>query len=152
MVTNLGPNAATDVQVQDILPTGLSFVATTGDCTTAFACALGTLLPGQARTISVRFALLSGAPPVVSNTATVSSSTPDPAIENNSATAITPAVALTYYFAEGATGTFWDCDLLFANPSDNARASHDTVPQGRRPGRHTDVHRRCALAQDGARG
>jgi uncharacterized repeat protein (TIGR01451 family) len=119
-VTNLGPNAANDVLVHDMLPAGLTFVAISGACTTEFPCALGTLLPGQARTITVRYTLLPGAPPVVTNLATLSSSTPDPGIANNTASASTPAPPITYYFSEGATGTFWDSDVMFANPTETA--------------------------------
>jgi uncharacterized repeat protein (TIGR01451 family) len=120
VVTNLGPNAATGVTVQDPLPTGLTFVSTTGDCTTVFPCAFGTLLPGQAKTIMARYALSPSAPPVIANTAWVSSTTPDPGITNNSGTSMTPAPPLTYYFAEGATGSFWDNDVLLANPTSTA--------------------------------
>jgi uncharacterized repeat protein (TIGR01451 family) len=35
-VTNLGPNAASNVMLQDQLPTGLTFVSTSGDCATPF--------------------------------------------------------------------------------------------------------------------
>jgi uncharacterized repeat protein (TIGR01451 family) len=120
VVTNLGPNAATGVTVQDLLPTGLSFVANSGDCATLFPCTLGTVLPGQARTITARYTVSPVAPPVITNIATLSSTTPDPATANNRATATTPAVALTYYFAESATGAFWDDHVLFANPTDTA--------------------------------
>jgi uncharacterized repeat protein (TIGR01451 family) len=119
-VTNLGPNAALDVRVQDLLPTGLTFVANSGDCSTSFPCALGTLLPGQARTISARYVVSPGAPAVITNVASVASATPDPETANNSAAATTPTGALTYYFGEGATGTFWDNEVLIANPTDTA--------------------------------
>jgi uncharacterized repeat protein (TIGR01451 family) len=120
VVTNQGPNAATGVVVQDLLPTGLIFVANSGACATLFPCALGTMLPGEARTITARYTVTPGAPLVITNIATLSSTTPDPATANNRATATTPAAALTYYFGEGATGSFWDNDLLFANPTGTA--------------------------------
>jgi uncharacterized repeat protein (TIGR01451 family) len=116
VVTNQGPNAALDVILDGATPAGLTFVASAGDCTTPFPCSLGTLLPGQTRTITVRYSV---APSVtaVTHTVTTSSSTPDPSLPNNSATASTPADAVTYYLAEGATGTFWDEDVLIANPN-----------------------------------
>jgi uncharacterized repeat protein (TIGR01451 family) len=116
VVTNQGPNAALGVIVEGPTPAGLTLVATEGDCTTPFPCSLGTLLPGQTRTITVRYSV----PPSVTfitHTVTTSSSTPDPSLPNNSATVNTPADAVTYYLAEGATGTFWDEDILIANPN-----------------------------------
>jgi uncharacterized repeat protein (TIGR01451 family) len=120
VVTNLGPNTATSVLVQDPLPAGLTFVANSGDCVTLFPCALGTLLPGQARTITARYSVSPVAPGVIANIASLSSATPDPELRNNSAATTTPAGASSYYFGEGATGTFWDNDVLFANPTDTA--------------------------------
>ena len=40
-VANTGPSAATGVTVDDPIPAGLTFVSTSGDCTTSFPCALG---------------------------------------------------------------------------------------------------------------
>jgi uncharacterized repeat protein (TIGR01451 family) len=116
VATNQGPNAASDVVIQDPTPGGLTFLATAGDCTTAFPCALGTMPPGQAKTITARYAVPSTVTGVVTNTATLSSSTPDPSLANNTATAKTPQDPVTYYLAEGATGTFWDENVLIANP------------------------------------
>jgi uncharacterized repeat protein (TIGR01451 family) len=115
VVTNQGPNAASAVVVEDPTPSGLTFIATSGDCTTAFPCALGTILPGLSKTITARYAVGVGVT-AVSNTATVSSSAPDPKLTNNSGTALTPTPAQTYYFSEGATGEFFDDALLIANP------------------------------------
>ena len=94
-VTNVGPSDATDVTVADPTPPGLTFVANTGDCTTAFPCDLGTLPPAAIRTITATFAIPSGytTPDPIANTATVSSPTPDPAAGNNSATATTSLAA-----------------------------------------------------------
>ena len=89
VVTNQGPDAASEVVIQD--PTaGLTFIATAGDCTTAFPCALGTIPAGQAKTMTVRDAVPSNVAGVITNTATVSSFTPDPTLTNNTATAQTP--------------------------------------------------------------
>jgi uncharacterized repeat protein (TIGR01451 family) len=116
VVTNQGPHAATNVEVDDPTPAGLTFVSTSGDCGTAFPCALGTIAPGLAKTITVRYAVPTGLT-AITNTATVSSSEADPTPSNNSATVRTPAEAKTYYFGEGATGAFFDFDLLLANPN-----------------------------------
>ena len=90
-VTNAGPSDATGVTVADPTPPGLTFVSNTGDCTTAFPCALGTLGPGGSRTITATFAIPSGytTPDPIGNTATVSSTTPEAAAGNNSATSTT---------------------------------------------------------------
>ena len=89
-VTNAGPSDATGVTLADPTPPGLTFVSNAGDCTTAFACNLGTLPPGATRTITATFAIPSGytTPNPIANTATVSSPTP-PAI-SVSATTNTP--------------------------------------------------------------
>ncbi|HXK10479.1 MAG TPA: FG-GAP-like repeat-containing protein [Vicinamibacteria bacterium] len=96
-VTNNGPNTAFGVQVADSTPAGLTFVSNTGDCTTAFPCtALGTLTPGQSRTITSTFLVpldYSGATPV-QDTASVSTTSSDPNAANNSATASTSVTSL----------------------------------------------------------
>jgi len=125
VVSNQGPNAATSVVVQDPTPAGLTLIATSGDCVTAFPCQLGTLLAGRARTITARYATGPTAMAMITNTASVSSPTPDPTLGSNTATAATPAEPRTYYLAEGATGTFWTEEIAIANP--NAAAAPVTM-------------------------
>jgi uncharacterized repeat protein (TIGR01451 family) len=124
-VTNQGPNAATHVVVSDPTPPGLTFLETAGDCVTAFPCTLGTLAPGQVKTITARYAVDASVTGVISNTATVTSATPDPSPSNSTATAQTPPPPIPYYLAEGATGSFWSEDLAIANP--NAAAAPVTL-------------------------
>ena len=50
-VTNPGPYVAPAVTVSNLM-SGLTFVSNSGDCTTAFPCALGDLASGQTRTFS----------------------------------------------------------------------------------------------------
>ena len=92
-VTNAGPSDAVGVTVADATPPGLSFVSNAGDCTTAFACNLGTLPPGASRTITATFAVPSGytTPNPIANTATVSSLTPP--LVSTSAITNTPVAA-----------------------------------------------------------
>ena len=74
--------------VSDATPTGLVFVSTTGDCTTAFPCALGVVPAGATRTITATFAVpitYPGLGPIV-NVASVSATTPDDTAANNTAT------------------------------------------------------------------
>ena len=87
-VANAGPSAATGVRVDDPTPAGLTLVSTSGDCTTAFPCALGTMAPGTTRTIAATYTVAGGtaAPPEITNAATVLSGISDPNPANNSAT------------------------------------------------------------------
>ena len=86
-VKNFGPSAATSVQVADTTPSGLTFVSSAGDCTTAFPCALGTLAVGDQRVITATYAVPTryAGPPPIRNSASVSSAVPDPILANNTA-------------------------------------------------------------------
>ncbi len=86
-VTNNGPSQATGVAVSDPTPANLTFVSNSGACTTAFPCSLGTLNNGQSVTITATFSVPASFRGSFSNTATVSSTTTDPSLLNNSATA-----------------------------------------------------------------
>ncbi len=89
-VTNHGPAAAQAVTVTDPTPVGLTFVSTAGACTTVFPCALGAIAVGDVRTITATYT--AGSVPdgtIVTNVATVTSTTPDSVATNNSATVVT---------------------------------------------------------------
>jgi uncharacterized repeat protein (TIGR01451 family) len=100
VVTNAGPDAATDVQVTDALPGGVAFVSATGS---GWACGH----TGNASVICTRPALAAGAtaptigvvvtapetPTHLSNTAAVTATTLDPVPGNNSSTAPTAVLA-----------------------------------------------------------
>ena len=103
-VANAGSSNATAVQVNDPIPAGqsvLSAISSTGSCTLppglpptgTVGCALGTLGPGGQATITIvtRIGANVAAGPAT-NTATVSTTTPDPNAANNSASA-TVAIA-----------------------------------------------------------
>ncbi|TCC27359.1 DUF11 domain-containing protein [Kribbella speibonae] len=92
-VTNNGPSAAQSVKVTDPVPAPLRYVSSKtsiGSCTEAdgtVTCAVGTVAPGDVVTVTVVANVPSGTPPnQLGNTATVSSPTPDPVDDNNSAT------------------------------------------------------------------
>jgi uncharacterized repeat protein (TIGR01451 family) len=92
LVTNAGPSDAVDVALSESTPAGLTFVSASAPCTLGFPCALGTIAAGaSAPTVTVTFAVPSGytTPDPISNTASASSATVDPATGNNSATAST---------------------------------------------------------------
>jgi uncharacterized repeat protein (TIGR01451 family) len=90
-VANAGPSVATGVRVDDPTPAGLALVSVSGDCATAFPCALGTMAPGTTRTIAATYTVAGGtaAPPEIINAATVISGISDPNSANNRATIIT---------------------------------------------------------------
>jgi len=89
-VTNGGPTAADDVTVTDVLPAGATFVSATpsqGSCsgTTTVTCTLGTIAHGSAATIVLVVRPTAVGP--LSNTATVTSTTPDGDSLDNASTA-----------------------------------------------------------------
>ncbi len=89
VVTNNGPSDAQGVSVADPTPANLVFVSNAGDCTSAFPCVLGALPAGATRNITTTFQIPSAYPAgtPIDNTATVSSTTPDPVPGNNASTA-----------------------------------------------------------------
>ncbi len=99
-VRNLGPSVAVDVEVEDELPaavTLLSATASQGSCSasgSAVTCALGTLPAGATATITVSVLTDPSLPHghALTNTATVTSDTPDPDSSNNAATETTAVV------------------------------------------------------------
>jgi uncharacterized repeat protein (TIGR01451 family) len=87
-VTNLGPGAASDVVVSDPTPAGLVFFSNSGACTTPFPCALGTVAAGEAKVITSTWVVASAPPPSITNTASVSTSTPDSNTANDTSSAV----------------------------------------------------------------
>jgi uncharacterized repeat protein (TIGR01451 family) len=90
VATNHGPNAAPDARVVDALPASVTFVSASAGCTHAAGqvdCALGTLASGATATVTITVTPRERG--VITNTAVVSSSAPDPDRSNNTATAET---------------------------------------------------------------
>lgn len=93
-VTNKGPDTAKETVVSDPLPDGLAFVSADSPCAASGSsevrCALGSLAPGASVTLKIVVHIPSSATDGFVNTATVSSTTPDPDLSNNSSTASIP--------------------------------------------------------------
>ena len=98
-VTNFGPDAAGVVLLADVIPSsilnpqfsldnGVTFQLWTGSIN------LGRLAPGQVVTIIIRGTVSQTAAGVITNTAVVSSPTPDPNLANNTSTVETPVSAV----------------------------------------------------------
>jgi len=83
-VTNNGPDTAENVVLTDGLPSNVNFVSVSGtNCsgTTSITCLLGNLNSGASETVSITVIPFKGRS--VSNTVSVTSSTPDPDSDNN---------------------------------------------------------------------
>jgi uncharacterized repeat protein (TIGR01451 family) len=110
-----GPDAASAVTVTDALPSEVTFVSATasqGSCTgtSTVTCDLGTVAAGAANdaTVTIVVTPAESAVPGLTNTASASSSTADPAAQNNEASAGTTVNAAvppsgTYVRPKGAT-------------------------------------------------
>jgi uncharacterized repeat protein (TIGR01451 family) len=87
VATNNGPNAAPDARLLDTLPAGVTFVSASTGCIHSAGqvdCDLGTLAPGASATVTIT--VTPKARGVITNTATLGSSAPDPDRSNNRAT------------------------------------------------------------------
>ena len=91
-VTNLGPAAAQNVLVSDPTPPGLAQLQYSADNGLTWypwngSHSLGLLSSGESAKLLIRGTVSVGAAPVITNTATVTSTTPDPNPSNNTARA-----------------------------------------------------------------
>jgi uncharacterized repeat protein (TIGR01451 family) len=114
-VHNEGPDTASAVTVTDVLPSEVALMSATasqGSCagTSTVTCGLGTLAAGAANDATVTLVVTpsDNAVPGLTNTASASSSTADPAAENNEGSADTTVTApaphpSTYVRPKGAT-------------------------------------------------
>ena len=90
-VTNSGPASAANTFVDDATPSGLTFAGNSGACSGPFPCALGTLTVGQSVVITATYNVPANfVGTTITNTATVSTSSPETNTSNNSSTAATP--------------------------------------------------------------
>jgi uncharacterized repeat protein (TIGR01451 family) len=93
-VSNAGPNTATAPTLADPTPPGLNLVSATAPCAGGFPCSLADLAAGASVVVTVTYqvpASYSGPQPI-SNTASVTSTTPDPNPASNTATDTTPTL------------------------------------------------------------
>jgi uncharacterized repeat protein (TIGR01451 family) len=89
-VTNSGTIAAANTFVNDATPAGLTFVSNSGGCSGPFPCALGTVNSGASVVITSTYNVPANyAGSSISNTAAVSTSSPESNTSNNSSTATT---------------------------------------------------------------
>jgi len=105
LVTNAGPFSATNVELTDPLPEGVTFdsvISTHGGCTNAgglVTCNLGTLPPGQVAQIGITV-IVGPVDGILSNTVTVTSDEVDLMPANNSATLATMVTGLPIILAQ----------------------------------------------------
>jgi len=116
-VTNNGPSQAQNVTAQDVLSLNLTFVSASpsaGTTWTAPNWTIGTLASGASATLSIVATVNAGFTGTIGNTATVSSSTPDPVMANNTATksiTVNPAVPISNLYPATGFGTLGFEDL-----------------------------------------
>jgi uncharacterized repeat protein (TIGR01451 family) len=146
-VTNLGPSWARDVSVSDALPAGVSFVSASigggggvcvalGGSPTVVQCSLGDIETGGIRVITLQTLVASSVPhgTMISNTAAVTSTTPDPVGANNS------AMAETLVNAQAELWIDKTAQILTGNPSNAVRF---TLAVYNKPGCEADDELSC---------
>lgn len=123
-VTNNGPSTATDVEITDVLPSGLVFNSSPDGCTEAggtVTCVIGSMTSGQMESRSFQVDLMAPFPPVVSNTAEVAGNEFDPDTDNNSDTeettldVIPPTVTNVNSVYDTGDGTLEECETVNLN-------------------------------------
>ncbi len=85
-VTNLGPSVAQGVVVSDTLPAGVTFVSTSGcaeDAGGVPTCTLGTIAAGAFKQYTITVSVDASTLGIITNTASVAATTPDPDLGNN---------------------------------------------------------------------
>ncbi len=116
-VQNLGPNTATTVNVTGATPPGLTFVSNTGDCTTTYPCALGSLTNGQSKVFTSTYLVPANytPPTAVLRVVNVTSGVSDPVSTNNRAFTITPVNGISCGNFTVTGGTAHTCTVVAGN-------------------------------------
>ncbi|MFA4928398.1 MAG: hypothetical protein WC558_07770 [Patulibacter sp.] len=140
--TNHGPSVATDVKVEDEIPDTLTLVSAPGCAVIrqVLTCDVGTLEVGASETFTVTATINADATGTLSNTATVSSTSPDGNATNNTSTAsrsLSPAADLdvtkTVSDADVHQGDEFTYEVKVRNdgPSDAVNVTlEDELPDG----------------------
>lgn len=82
-VFNNGPATASNVVVNDTTPPGLTFIGNSGACTTPFPCTIASLASQQIVGITASYRVDAPVGTTIRNSASASSTTPDPVPQNN---------------------------------------------------------------------
>jgi uncharacterized repeat protein (TIGR01451 family) len=137
-VDNLGPDTAAGVVVTDTLPSGVTFVSaepTQGTCSDSsgvVTCSLGDISVESSASIQIRVTTPTS-PATLTNTASVTSATPDPDETNNSATETTSVESgVDLSIAKGAT-------RLTVHPGSNVTYGVVVSNQGPNPATGVEV-------------
>lgn len=98
VASNLGPNNATGVVMNDLLPAGLTYVSHTASAGTynpgTGVWTIGSLANGASRTLTITATVTSAGLPSVTNTATITGNEYDPSLLNNtSVVTVTPLLS-----------------------------------------------------------
>ncbi|TVQ64457.1 MAG: DUF11 domain-containing protein, partial [Spirulina sp. DLM2.Bin59] len=131
IVENTGTAPAFNVEVDDPIPTGLSFESNTGDCDTAYVCQLGTIPAGETRTIITTFTVPANyqGPDPIDNIAVASALNigPDPVTSNTVSLTINPAEPPNLTLSKDGPATFNPGDTITYNFTVNNPSDTDAV-------------------------